>query len=236
MAAVDEVPATASLAVDTPAPINLSRLSYFELTQLLQSALQKHPDIGPSISEAIARIDARELAESLKPPPAVNYNSLRSSFYKELHSMDRLKSSHKFSHAHRLAEPLQEFICEVSDSVNKNSPRETVEEAFVCLQKFIGQLEHLDHYVEEQLISEAINLRSDVCRHMHFVAKLLKEKGGTENLELQQKIKEYAKSYDDGKYMDFKDVYNTLWGEDDELVSIHSEDDEGNFTKRARYQ
>jgi hypothetical protein len=230
MTAIDSIPATASRSVSPPAPINLARLSYSELRELLQSALEKHPDIGPSISEAIARVDARELAESQKAPPPVDYNSLRSTFYKEAHSMDPLESMLIYIHGHRLMEPLRECIQAVAESVNKNSPRKTIEEAFLCLENFVSQLQYLDPEVSEQLIPEDGGILNDICYEMQTVAELLKEKGGMEDLELEENIKEYIKEYaevtDNGGWVDFKQVYNTLWGHEGWLVSDEDSEDD----------
>jgi hypothetical protein len=242
MAAADSVETFAS---PPPNPsMNLARLSHTELKALLQLALEKHPDIGPSITEVIAQADARALAESLKPPPSVDYKSLRSSFHREAHSLDRLSSSQKYSQGYRLESELKECIQTVAYSVNENSLQQTVEEAFTCLQKFMGQLEHLDPYIAEQIVGEDGGLRRDIWLEMERMAKLLKSKGGATDLELKEKIMGYAKAYDD-REIAFKDVFQILWGDDDESHGESgevegsepdgSEDDGAHSYKRRRY-
>jgi hypothetical protein len=238
-----------TLASRPPNPaFNLARLSHTELKELLQLAFEKHPDIGPSIKEVIARADARALAESLKPPPSFDYKSLRSSFHREAHSLDRLSSSQKFAQGYRLESTLKECIQTVEYSVNKNSPQQTVEEAFVCLQKFMGQPEHLDPYIAEQIVGEGGGLRRDIWLGMESMAKLLKSKGGATDPELKDKIMGYAKAYDD-REIAFKEVFQILWGdaeshvdsgevegnEEDGSEEDISEDDGARSYKRRRY-
>ena len=224
MAAADSVETFASPPPNPP--MNLARLSHTELKELLQLTLEKHPDIGPSITEVIARADARALAESLKPPPSVDYKSLRSSFHREAHSLDRLSSSHKYAQGYRLQSTLEECIEIVGNSVNTNSPQQTVEEAFICLQKFMGQLEHLDHYIAEQIVGEGGGIRRKIWIQMESMAKLLKSKGGATDPELKDKIMGYARDYDD-REIAFKEVFQILWGDDDESY-VDSGEVEGN--------
>jgi hypothetical protein len=42
----------------------------------------------------------------------------------------------------------------VRESVNANSPLEIVEEAFVCLQKFVGQISYSEGEIRESLTDD----------------------------------------------------------------------------------
>lgn len=167
-------------------------MTYPDVIELLQIALQKYADFNPIVSEAIGKAKERALEESLKPPPRVDYKSLRSEFHRELHSMDRLRPSQQYTHAYRIAENLRPLISEASCSVNENSPREIVEEAMICLQKFAGQLGHIMEYeVEKALLRGDSSLLIKISDSMLPVARILKGKGGSNDTELKEKIMKY---------------------------------------------
>src|ERR1700694_5779121 len=105
--------------------IDTASLSYKDLTQVIQDAMKRDPSLVPIVSDAINRA-------SLKPPPPVDYESLRSAFHRELHSLDRLRSSQQYEQSYRITSALDPMIDKVLKSVNENSPRKTVESAFLC--------------------------------------------------------------------------------------------------------
>jgi hypothetical protein len=97
-------------------------------------------EVGVKISSEFAILVActiseasdRARVESLKPPPAVNYMSLRSAFHDVLHSLDGLRASQQYEHVWRLSSELEELVSSARESVNKNCTRETLEEAFTA--------------------------------------------------------------------------------------------------------
>ena len=252
LSANDPVTSTAlpGIATQSTIPPDLSlkiaSLPYTELRRFINDAVTKYPDLLVFLDNAVARTETNVKAEALKLPPSVNYDSLRRDFHRELHSMDGLKSSYIWEHASRLYTELEEYISTVGNSVNKNSSRETCEEALLCLQKFMGQLQHADPYVKERIMDGG-EIIGDVSLHILSVAELLKEKGGCRDERLRKKIRGYARVYtgreldsdddypdSDNGYPDFDNAYKMLWGESalEGESEEESEEEEEKYSKR----
>ena len=65
--------------------INMQHLRYSETIELLQIGVKRYSEFALLVSEAVSKADERARLESLKPPPAVDYMYLRSSFHRTLH-------------------------------------------------------------------------------------------------------------------------------------------------------
>lgn len=234
---------TTKISIGTNDELNFKNLTFAESTELLRLAIQKHPDLVPIVNAAIDQADQRALAKS-----QVDYKSMRSAFFRELHSMDKLRPSQQFTHAHRIYSTLQSFISEVGKSVMKISSREVMEEAFLCLQKFAGQLMHItEGEIEKILIGEDDSLMIDISEAMLRIATLLKTKGGVKDPELQEKIKN-LEELDDEDHSEtvFGKVYDTLWGDENaqesgigskrgyDLVNSDEDDSQNNAKKVER--
>jgi len=115
------------------------------------------------------------------------------------------------------------MIEQVKDSVNQNSTRETIEEAFLCLQKFAGQITHADSYIHDQLTNDGGTTMDDICAAMKTVGALLRAKGGSKDVEIKEKIIGYKNEY---PYTNFEDVLKTVWGESWEADDSESGEDE----------
>jgi hypothetical protein len=214
----------------SPKTLNITKLSHDEVLQLLEHAMQRDPNLTQIVQEAITRAEA-------KPPPSVDYKSLRSNFNYSLHSLDSLRTSQQYEQLHIICWEIHPMIEQVKDSVNQNSPRETIEEAFLCLQKFAGQVTHADSYIHDQLTDNGGTTMDDICAAMKTVGALLRAKGGSTDVEIKEKIIEYKKEY---RYTKFEDVLKTVWGEnweadDDESEEEEEEEEEIHPKKRARY-
>jgi hypothetical protein len=73
-------------------------------------------------------------------------------------------------------------------SVNKNSPRETVHEASICLQKFASQIIHTDGEIYPGLTREVSCTLGNISDVMVDVRTLLKDKSGPKDPEIKGEI------------------------------------------------
>jgi hypothetical protein len=115
--------------------------------------------------------------------------SLRSQFHQILHSLDRLQPNQQYDQVWRLRSELESLVDEAGESVNRNSPRETVEEAFICLQKFASQIDHAKEEIYKGVAHQEGSVLDSISGTMVAVGTLLKEKRGPMNQELEGKIK-----------------------------------------------
>src|SRR5271170_5426957 len=121
--------------------VDMGNLSGSEAIELLKVAVKMSPEFALVVYDAVSKANERARLESLKPPPVVHYRSLRSEFHEILHSLDDLRASQQYERVGQLLPGLEELVSQVWGSVNKNCTRETLEEAFICLQKFASQIE-----------------------------------------------------------------------------------------------
>jgi hypothetical protein len=176
-------------------------------------------EVGVKISSEFAILVActiseasdRARVESLKPPPAVNYMSLRSAFHDVLHSLDGLRASQQYEHVWRLSSELEELVSSARESVNKNCTRETLEEAFICLQKFASQILHTDGEIEKGLTGDGGGILDSISRAMVDVGTLLRDKGGPKDVEIKGKIEFWAQGEYGYEYK-FPEVVRIVWG------------------------
>jgi hypothetical protein len=204
--------------------MNMQHLTHAEAIELLQIGAKRFPDFAVLVSMVVSKADERARLESLKPPPPVDYMSLRSAFHRTLHSLDRLRPSQQFEQLWRLSSELEPLIKQVGESVNQNSPRETVEAAFICLQKFASQTLNTDYEICKGLTRDGVCTLSDISEVMVKVGTLLKAKGGPVDKEIREKIEYLADGGEDGfEEYSFPEVLRIVWGEGEE-----SESDEGN--------
>lgn len=209
------------------ATINMRHLSRGAAVDLLQIAIARYPDFALLVSEAVSEADECARLESLKPPPAVSYTTLRSKFHEILHSLDRLRASQQFELVWRLSSQLEPLIDKVGESVNRNSPRETVEEAFICLQKFASQIGHADGEIYKGVARHEGSVLDLISEKMVAVGTLLKEKGGAKDEGLQGKIQFWADGGECGSVeFSFPEVLKIVWGIDEEGESDEEENAE----------
>jgi hypothetical protein len=207
--------------------INMRHLSRSAAVDLLQIAIARYPDFALLVSEAVSEADECARLESLKPPPAVDYKSLRSEFHETLHSLDRLRASQQYEQVWRLSSQLEPLIEKVGESVNRNSPRETVEEAFICLQKFASQIGHAEGEIYKGVAHHEGSVLDLVSEKMVAVGTLLKEKGGPKDQELKGKIQFWADGGECGSVeFSFPEVLRIVWGTDEESDGDEEESDE----------
>ena len=108
--------------------------------ELLQIAVKLSPELARLVSKATSKANERARLESLKPPPAVNYVSLQYEFDRIVHSIDNLRPRLQYDQVGCVSNELEPIINQVSESVNHNSTRKTVEAAFICLQTFVSDI------------------------------------------------------------------------------------------------
>jgi hypothetical protein len=137
-----------------PHSMNMGNFSWSEAVELLEVGVKMSSEFALLVSDVISKAKERAHLESLLPPPAVNYMSLRTEFHDVLHSLDSLRPRQQYEHVWRLSSELEELVSSAWGSVNKNCTRETLEEAFICLQKFASQILHTDGEVEKGLTSD----------------------------------------------------------------------------------
>lgn len=214
--------------------INMQHLSRSAAVDLLQIAIARYPDFAPLVSQVVSEADECARIESLKPPPTVNYMSLRSEFHNILHSLDRLRASQQFQQVWRLSSQLEPLVEEVRESVNRNSPRETVEEAFICLQKFASQIGHAEGEIYKGVAHHDGSVLDLISENMVAVGTLLKEKGGPKDQELKGKIQFWADGGEWGsEEFSFPEVLKIVWGTDEESEGDDEELDEDDEEEKA---
>lgn len=220
--------------------LNMQHLRYSEAIELLQIGVKRYSELALLVSEAVSKADERARLESLKPPPAVDYMSLRSSFHRTLHSLDRLRPSQQFEHVWRLSSDLDSLVSQASASVNQNSTHKTVEEAFICLQKFASQIWHTDGKIYKGLTREDGCTLDAISEAMVNVGTLLKAKGGAKDAELKEKIEYWARGGETGcEDFSFPEVLRILWGTGEEKESddkgMDEDDEEENAKKEVSH-
>lgn len=209
----------------------LFQLSLSDLIDLLRHALQKHPDLESAVSDSLTRANARILAKSLEPPPPVDYNSLQSGFYDELHSCDDLRDSQKFFRAYDIAQNLHPFITQVVESVNGNSPIEVVIDAITCLLQFAQDMsEASGGKIHQRLTEDYESPMEAVCDGLLTVGALARRKALRLDNDSLLEIESYAKRYD---WLKFNEVESLLCeesedsGEDEDGSEDQDEDEDG---------
>ena len=88
--------------------------------------------------------------------------------------MDRLRPGQQFD---QVWPELDEYIESVEGSVNKNSPHETVEEEFLCLQQFASRLMYTDGEIYKALTRDVGCTLNRMGEAMVTVGTMLREKG-----------------------------------------------------------
>ena len=194
---------------EQPHSMNMGNLSRSEAVELVEVGVKMSSEFALLVSDVISKANERARLESIKAPPTVNYMSVCSEFHDVLHSMDRLRRRREFEHMGGLSEDLGRLVSKAEDSVNKNSTRETVEEAFICLQEFASAIFYLDG-----LICRGEDTLESISEAMVGVGRLLKDKGGLKDVELKEKIESWAEGGDFEEYS-FPEVFEILWGEEE---------------------
>jgi hypothetical protein len=122
----------------------------------------------------------------------------------------------------------------VGESVNRNSPRETVEEAFICLQKFASQIGYAEAEIYKGVTRHKGSVLDLISEKMVAVGKLLKEKGGAKDRGLEDKIQFWADGGECGSVeFSFPEVLKIVWGSDEEGESDEEESDEDGEEENA---
>ena len=191
--------------------MNVKILSWSEAVELLEVGVKMSSEFALLVSGVISKASERARLESLKPPPAVNYRSLRSEFHDILHSLDGLRPSQQYERVWRLSSELEELVNSARESVNKNCTRETLEEAFICLQKFASQILHTDSEIEKGLTGCDGGILDSISDAMVDVGTLLRDKGGPKDVEIKGKIELWARG-EYGYECKFPEVLRIVWG------------------------
>lgn len=229
----------ASQSSDQPHSMNMGNLSRSEAVDLLEVGVKMSSEFALFVSDVISKANELARLESIKPPPTVNYMSLCSEFHDVLHSLNGLQRSRQFEQIGRLSGDLDRLVSKAEDSVNKNSTRETVEEAFFSLQEFASAIYDLDGLICRGDGGDILELISEA---MVGVGRLLRDKGGLEDVELKEKIETWADGGDYEEYS-FPEVFEILWGEENSTADKENEDtrqkdgtEASHGTKRSRHE
>ena len=265
----DDIAKLPSALIDLPPNLiqkspNIDALSYDEVTELLQHALQQYPSFVPIVSEAIARANARKrglvpkvetipTAPTVAPRP-INYQRAASEFRRILHSLDNLGVVGRSKFTRTLDRELQETISKVSGSVNVVSPSHTVKEAYDCLCK-------LADHVWDTLEDMKIHFTNDigcvmqvVCQELVNVGSILKDKGGISLADIKEtalrnaggSLDEFPWSEDtfpwefecswggDGSDVGWIGDHSDASGEMDSNEGEEESDDEGEYPSKKR--
>ena len=111
-----------------------------------------------------------------------------------------------------MSDELEPIINQVSESVNHNSTRETVEAAFICLQTFVSDIFNTYGEVRKGLIMHGMCHLDIISEKMVDVGELLKAKGDPKDQGLKRKIEFYAGGGgDEFSEFSFPDVLSVVW-------------------------
>jgi hypothetical protein len=212
----------ASQSSDQPHSMNMENLSRSEAVELLDLGVKMSSEFALIVSDVISKANERARLESIKPPPAVNYVSLCSEFHDVLQSMDRHRRSRQFEHIGGLSEDLERLVSKAEGSINKNSTRDTLEEAFFCLQEFASAIYDLDGLICRGDGGDILELISEA---MVGVGMLLRDKGGLKDAELKEKIEIWADGGDYEEYS-FPEVFEILWGDEENSIEDKRENED----------
>jgi len=192
---------------------NIDLLTRDDMAELLVLALGRHPDLYYAYKIAYAKADARALSEPEPPPPFINYPLARGSFYEELHAFDDVQNNQPQDFADRLLPTLNGWIDDVTASVNANSPDADVENAFVCLQKFAGQVGYAEPRIKEHFFApygSGLFVKISAC--MMKVGKMLRERDVVPNARtIGRNVSYIGHLYDESTGSNFKEVNELVW-------------------------
>jgi hypothetical protein len=202
-------------------------LSKDELIELLDIAVKEYPPFALKIKEAI------KLSAS-KPPPKVDYESLLSEFNEHIHMLDHLRPSKQFNQIHLITDEIDPLIAQVAASVNRNSTREDLEKAFVCLLNFGNSMAEAEHEVQQQLVWGCGGEGSmhEVIEGMVEVGDLLREAGGPKDLSLKRRILALERECE----LEFGEIMDAVWGEEEEEEKNDDDETVSHPAKRARVE
>ena len=115
-----------------------------------------------------------------------------------------------------LESDLDRIISKVESSVNQSSSLDTIEDAFVCLKRFVDEMFMVFRSLYEDLTQNGGHVLDSISDSMEEVRLLLREKGGpTEKVNrIKWMIVTWANGDDlDGNQFIFPQVLEAVWGD-----------------------
>src|SRR5271170_7269217 len=210
--------------------LNLQNLTRDDLIGLIQSGISRYPEFVILVSTAVLTADNRVPVESPTPPsagfstPAVVYKYLRINFDRTLHAVVRLRPTQHYERVGKLISELDELVATVAASVNENSPDQTVEDAFRCLQFFSSRVDDADQEIRKGFTGDWRCTMNKISKAMVGLAKLLREKGGPLDAEIEENLAFWGDS-DIYEEFSFPEVLEILKGLREDVEAEPDEND-----------